>query len=182
MKKNYRINFEKNEKKYPKLIISNFGKEGFKLSNKFDKIDLNNLSSENNLETISSQDYQEFDYSSPRSLSSNASPISPNSPSSESSFYDEKKFSGREVDLEPEGALLEKNNFFDTCRIVKLPQDFNNSKNMQNIQNKSNILSLNNKLKNSFYKKKKKTVKLPGFPRPHIEEENENPINRMSFI
>ena len=182
MKKNYRINFEKNEKKYPKLSISNFGKEGFKLSNKFDKIDLNNLSSENNLETISSQDYQEFDYSSPRSLSSNASPISPNSPSSESSFYDEKKFSGREVDLEPEGALLEKNNFFDTCRIVKLPQDFNNSKNMQNIQNKSNILSLNNKLKNSFYKKKKKTVKLPGFPRPHIEEENENPINRQKNL
>ena len=54
---------------------------------------------------------------------------------------------------------------------------------------RSNNLILNNNRhsNNPFYRQRKRTVKLPGFPQPKIEkndsiEENENPINRINKI
>ena len=179
-KRKYKISFDNDQNKYPKLNISDFGNEGYKLSNRLDKLDLETIGDikdtdeENNINNKNS--------SSPRSNSSFNSNSIYNS-SSENSLNYSQKFSPRQVDLEPEGALLDKNNFFDTCKIVKIPAKYS-----QQI-NKSNnlILNSNNKFRNNpFYRQKKRRVKLPGFPRPKIErndlleEENENPINRKN--
>ena len=182
--KKYRISFDDNKKEYPKLNISNFGKEGYKLSNKFDKINLETISDiDNSPEKNKDNDNN---YSSPRNNSSLSNSNSGyNSPSSDSSFNFNQKFSPRQVDLNPEGALLDSNNFFDTCKIVKIPSRFSYQENNET-NKKSNLLTLNKNNRNSaFYQNKRRTVRLPGFPSPKIESnesfsdfEGENPINR----
>ena len=183
--KKYKITFNDDKKEYPKLNISNFGKEGFKLSNKFEKL---------NLDTISDvDDSQEKDksnnnnYSSPRNNSLSNSNSGNNSPSSDSSFNFSRKFSPRQVDLDPEGALLDTNNFFDTCKVVKIPSRFSSQEINERNEAKSNTITLNNNIRNSnFFQKKKRTVKLPGFPNLKIERNddneggNDNPINRKN--
>ena len=197
IKKKYTIRFNDDKKEFPKLKISNFGNEGFKLSNKFDKLDLETIGDLNDNEE--EQNYNgnnnnnDIDnYSSPRNNSfSNFSNSysSHNSPKSDTSINYSQKFSPRKVDLEPEGALLESNNFFDTCRIINIPSYYSNQENSLNIRkmkskSKTNNLTLkNNRENNGFYKTRSRIVKLPGFPKPEITiNENDNPINRNDKI
>ena len=185
--KKYRISFDGNKREYPKLNISNFGKEGFKLSNKFDKINMETIGDLDSDNSQGQNHNSNYNYSSQRK---NSYSSGSNSPSSESSFNFSQKFSPRQVDLEPEGALLDKNNFFDTCKIVKIPSEFSsqeyNQENKEIRKSSSNVLNIKNNInKNSgFYKQKRRTVNLPGFPKPQInyEDENDNPINRKNKI
>ena len=187
-KQKYRIRFDKDQKEFPKLNISNFGQEGYKLSNHLDKLDLDTIGDINDLD----EEDNNNNLSSPKSNSSFNSNSIHNSSSSENSINYSQKFSPRQVDLEPEGALLDKNNFFDTCKIVKLPSKYSEENYQQrNMGIKANNLILNNNRygNNHFYRQKKRKVNLPGFPEPKIEkndlssvEENENPINRNNKI
>ena len=185
-KTKYKISFDNTQKDYPKLNISDFGKEGYKLSNNLDKLDIDTIGDINDIE----EDNKNNNISSPRSNSSFNSNSIQNSSSSQQSINYSQKFSSRQVDLEPEGALLDKNNFFDTCKIVKLPSNYsqNNFRKMSmGIRSNNLILNNNRHSNNPFYRQRKRTVKLPGFPQPKIEkndsiEENENPINRRNKI
>ena len=185
--KKFRISFEESKKDYPKTKITYLGKEGYKLSNKFDKSNLETISDmdlDNHQDTHQNQnnsyDYSYFRKNSSSSLNNSRS----NSPSSESSFNYSQKFAPRQVDLEPEGALLEKNNFFDTCKIVKIPANLSNEE-IEKMKLNSNFSTLNNnnnKMNSGFYKQKRRKVNLPGFPEPQInyEDGNDNPINRKN--
>ena len=180
--KKFRISFEESKKDYPKTKITHFGKEGYKLSNKFDKSNLETLG---DIDSENYQDYHQnnnYDYSSPRKNTSSYLNNGSNSPSSEGSFNFSQKFSPRQVDLEPEGALLDKNNFFDTCKIVKIPSNISNQEIEKMQLNLNNSISNNNRRNSGFYKQKGRKVNLPGFPSPQInyEDGNDNPINRKN--
>ena len=185
-KKNEKITFGFNKntsKEFPQLNISTFGK-GYKLSNNFD------IESE----TI-------VDYQTPQKQSNNnivqESSIRHNSPSS-TTFLNNKKeikrhYRGSKVELEPDGALLAASNFFDTCRIVNIPQNFSEEKEYyennitnenyqsnikKNMKMKKNYSNSNSLSSSTFFQPNKKIVNLPGFPDPEItkeisEEENQ---------
>ena len=174
-----RFGFDKNKlNEYHNLNVSNFGK-GYKLSNKFDieSIDYNQtpkkLISKNQNNHENSNSNTSLDYNS--RYNSQTSSINVVKKTSN------QQFSGSKVELEPEGALLAANNFFDTCRIVKRPNNYseeekhyyennitsNNYKSKYNENvNKRNSLNIS-----AFFQPNKKVVKLPGFPQPEFEKE-----------
>ena len=208
-----RVIFDRNRSNdYPHLSISNFGK-GYKLSNKFEiesiKDDLENYETPKK-NRVRYKENKEIDisngsneaYISKFNYNGQSSPSSANSINISKNEIENnvirKGHLGSQVELEPDGALLAANNFFDTCRIVKLPEDvyeekiherkiyeqrnneLNNSLNKKNMRRYScsNSYSNGNSLnKSSFFKNNKKVVNLPGFPEPQIsysEEEDNN--------
>ena len=98
-----------------------------------------------------------------------------------------------QVELEPDGALLAANNFFDTLRIVKMPnelyeQEENYEKNINkkyksNININKNHHHLNSLNRSSFFQSNNKIVKLPGFPDPTYEKEifSEEDNNKIKY-
>ena len=169
--------FNKNKNvDYSKLNISNFGK-GYKLSNQFDaeSIDLYHTPTKLSKSNISSQN----------SGRSSSSLINSKIENNTSKIYRRSS----QVELEPDGALLAANNFFDTCRIVKVPQEFTEEENISenyiiNKNNQSATFKRNSNAKNynnsnslminksAFYHPNNKVVNLPGFPDPYLNKEN----------
>ena len=171
--------FENKYKEYPKLNISNFGK-GYKLSNKFDAETIDDYQT---LTKLSDNKHRECEIISKKTSENNIRENSPSSSSFINNKISKRHYRGSKVELEPEGALLAANNFFDTCRIVKIPnnlseKEFKYEKNIVNENYKSNI---NKNMKNysnsnslnisNFYQTNKKVVNLPGFPDPKYEKE-----------
>ena len=145
------IGFDQNiNHEYPRLSISNFGK-GYKLSNNFDEESIDNYQTPTKLSEKRYEEVESINY-----ISSNNN-IRQNSPSS-TPFINNNKIENNisikknyisQVELEPEGALLAANNFFDTCRIVKMPKEFNEQE--ENYENNINKKFKSNINKNSMY-------------------------------
>lgn len=172
--------YEKNKStEYPKLSVSNFG-TGYKLSNKFEVESINEYQTPTKLSEKREYEMSNGYVISKHNSGNNSKSLSLINNTKFENKKSEKNNIGSQVELEPDGALLAASNFFDTCRIVKIQNDFSEeeeeegkyekniiNKKHQSRNNNSNYNSLN---KSNFFQPDKKIVKLPGFPNAKYEE------------
>ena len=208
-KKKYTMSLNNNKKDYPSLNVSAFGKGdgvSYKMSNNINYDDINfntpkkkissNISMQfNDNSNEKANPYNVSNPNSPSSLTNSENHFSYNingNSNNKLNIKDSGKIlMGSQVDLEPEGALLAANNFFDTCKIVKFPNEYGNQKsnmsssykrssitkelngNKEAKYNKNHFEGNNNRNASTFYRKNSNVINLPGFPPPEFITEEE---------